>query len=42
VRATAALAEDPAAAPMDFTGRVMRNFIHLDPATLPSDTVLAA
>jgi TfoX N-terminal domain len=40
--AAAALAEDPAAAPMDFTGRVMHNFVYLDPAAVPSETGLAA
>ena len=39
--AAAAIAEHPAAAPMDFTGRVMHNLIYLDPAALPSDTELA-
>jgi hypothetical protein len=39
--AAAAIAEHPAAAPMDFTGRVMHNFIYLDPAALP-DSELAA
>jgi TfoX/Sxy family transcriptional regulator of competence genes len=38
--ATAALAEHPAAAPMDFTGRVMRNFIYLDPVGVPDDSEL--
>jgi TfoX/Sxy family transcriptional regulator of competence genes len=39
--ATTAIAEDPAAAPMDFTGRVMHNLIYLDPTAVPSDTELA-
>ena len=39
--ATAALAGHPAAAPMDFTDRVMHNFIYLDPAGVPDDTELA-
>lgn len=38
---TAALAEHPAAAPMDFTGRVMHNFVYPDPALLSDDTELA-
>jgi TfoX/Sxy family transcriptional regulator of competence genes len=40
--AASALAEHPAASPMDFTGRVMHNFIYLDPAGLPTDAELAA
>jgi hypothetical protein len=40
--AAAALAEHPAAAPMDFTGRVMHNFIYLDPAGISTDAELAA
>jgi hypothetical protein len=40
--AAAAIAEHPAAAPMDFTGRVMHNLIYLDPADLPGDADLAA
>lgn len=40
--AAAALAEHPAAEPMDFTGRVMRNFIYLDPAGVPDDAELGA
>lgn len=35
--ATAAIAEHPAAAPMDFTGRVMHNFVYLDPRAMPDD-----
>ncbi|HXR72518.1 hypothetical protein [Actinocrinis sp.] len=33
---------DRAAEPMDFTGRVMRNFIYLDPAGVPDDAELGA
>ena len=39
-KAAAAIAEDPAAAPMDFTGRVMHNFIYLDPQAVPDDAEL--
>jgi hypothetical protein len=39
--ATTAIAENPAAAPMDFTGRVMHNLIYLDPTAVPSDLDLA-
>ena len=39
--AAAALAEHPVAAPMDFTGRVMHNFVYLDPAGVPGDAELA-
>ena len=39
--AAAALAEHPATSPMDFTGRVMHNFIYLDPAGLADDFELA-
>lgn len=38
--ATKALAEHPAAQPMDFTGRVMRTMIFLDPAGVRSDAEL--
>jgi TfoX/Sxy family transcriptional regulator of competence genes len=38
--AAAALAEHAAASPMDFTGRVMHNFIYLDPAGVPDDAEL--
>jgi hypothetical protein len=38
--AAAAIAEHPAAAPMDFTGRVMHNFIYLDPAGVADDAEL--
>lgn len=41
-RAAAAIAEHPAAAPMDFTGRVMHNFVYLDPAGLADDAELRA
>lgn len=37
----AALAEHPATAPMDFTGRVLRTMIYLDPAGVSSDDELA-
>lgn len=40
-RAAAAIAEHPAAAPMDFTGRVMHNFVYLDPAGVADDVELA-
>jgi hypothetical protein len=39
--AAAALATQPGAAPMDFTGRVMHNFIYLDPEAVPDDAELA-
>jgi TfoX/Sxy family transcriptional regulator of competence genes len=38
--AAAVIAEHPAAAPMNFTGRVMHNFIYLDPSAVPDDTEL--
>lgn len=38
--AAAAIAEHPAAAPMDFTGRVMHNFVYLDPAGVADDAEL--
>lgn len=38
--ASAAIATHPAAAPMDFTGRVMHNFIYLDPQAVPDDAEL--
>jgi hypothetical protein len=40
--AAVALAEQPAASPMDFTGWVMHNFIYLDPAGVPDDAELEA
>ena len=40
-RAAAAIAGHPAAAPMDFTGRVMHNFVYLDPAGIADDAELA-
>jgi hypothetical protein len=39
--AAAALAEHRATAPVDLTGRVMHNFVYIDPAAIPSDTELA-
>ncbi|HEU5353151.1 MAG TPA: TfoX/Sxy family protein [Actinocrinis sp.] len=38
--AAAAIAQHPAAAPMDFTGRVMHNFVYLDPAGVADDAEL--
>ena len=40
--AAAAIAAHPGAAPMDFTGRVMHNFIYLDPAAVADDAELRA
>ena len=40
-KAAAAIARHPAAAPMDFTGRVMHNFIYLDPAGVADDAELS-
>jgi hypothetical protein len=38
--AATAIREHPAAAPMDFTGRVMHNFIYLDPDGVADDAEL--
>lgn len=38
--AEAAIAEDPQARPMDFTGRPMRGYVYLAPAGFADDAVL--